>query len=157
MLLYFLWRRDLLKSIVKDVEIRFFAHATEDPNLVLNAVSRVLPSNILESVKPKRIDLRGHHGNPISLYRILFKKEEDVEAVLRCLSENLSDDDKETLAGHATLHVGDGSLYLRLDKQKALTGEFSLCHEDPIRIRIRFRRRKPEAIIEASKALGLMP
>lgn len=141
---------------MKDVEIRFFAHATEDSNLVLNAVSNVLPPKILESVKLKKTDLKGHHGNPISLYEIIFKKTEKLSAVLSYLSENLSEADKEALSDHARLYVSGGSLYLRLDKQRALAGEFFLCREDPIRIRIRFRRRKPEAIIEATKALGLM-
>ena len=147
---------ELPKHIIKDVTISFFAHATEDPDLVLIAVSNVLPPQILDTAKPRKTDLKGHHGNPISLYDVLFKDAYAIEAVLRHLSEKLSLVDKQILSDRIFSYISDGSLYLRLDKQMALKGRFYIGREDPIRIRVRFTKKKPEVIVEACKALGLI-
>jgi hypothetical protein len=50
------------------VDLRVFAHATEDPERVLAAVRNVLPSELVDSVVFSRSSLTGHYGNPIVLF-----------------------------------------------------------------------------------------
>ena len=139
------------------VDVRFSAHATEDLERVFEAVQRVLPAHYTENIVFKRNDLRGHYGNPISLFKTRIKKKEIIRAIVENLSLNLHESDKETLLREIDLHTGDGSLYLRLDKQTALQGGLRLCAADPIRVRIRFGKKKKEDIIRICRELGLLP
>ncbi|MCK5562534.1 hypothetical protein KAI30_00045, partial [Candidatus Bathyarchaeota archaeon] len=85
-----------------------------------------------------------------------IKKKEIVEAVVKALSSGLSELDKETLLREIDLHMKKGSLYIRLDKQAAFQGEFKLCSADPIRVHIRFKKRKLEDIIKTCRELGIL-
>ena len=139
------------------IDIRFFAHATEDLNRVVKAVETILPTDYLDSIVFKRKNLRGHYGNPITLFEARIKRREMVKAFVESLSAGLSGLDKETLLSEIGLHVEKGSLYIRLDKQAALQGEFKLCTADPIRVRVRFRKEKPEDIVEVCREMGILP
>jgi len=142
---------------IANIDIRFFAHATEDLNKVVEAARHVLPSNYIDDIVFKRDVLRGHYGNPITLLEIKIKEKEVIKAIVEKLSRGLSELDKETLLKEITLHVEKGSLYVRLDKQAALEGEFKLCTADPIRLRIRFRKGKLEDISNICRELGILP
>jgi len=139
------------------IDIRFFVHATEDSDRVVEAVQRVLPSDYIDDVVFKRDNLRGHYGNPITLFETRIKKRETIRAFVEHLSSRLDELDKETLRREINLHVEKGSLYVRLDKQAALQGALKLCTADPIRVRIRFRKTKMEDIIKLCVELGLLP
>jgi len=139
------------------IDIRFFAHATEDLNRVVKAVETILPTDYLDDIVFKRKNLRGHYGNPITLFEARIKRREIVKAFVESLSAGLSGLDKETLLSEIGLHVEKGSLYIRLDKQAALQGEFKLCTADPIRVRVRFRKEKPEDIVEVCREVGILP
>ncbi len=139
------------------IDLRFSAHATEDPNKVLEAVRRILPTQYLDLIAFKRADLRGHYSNPIILFETRIKKKEIMKALMENFSSKLEDPEKEKLLREFDLHVGDGSLYLRLDKQAASMGELRLCAADPIRIRIRFRKRKTEDVLQFCKEFGMLP
>ena len=139
------------------IDIRFFAHATEDLNRVVKAVETILPTDYLDDIVFKRKNLRGHYGNPITLFEARIKRREMVKAFVESLSTGLSGLDKETLLSEIGLHVEKGSLYIRLDKQAALQGEFKLCTADPIRVRVRFRKEKPEDIVEVCREMGILP
>jgi hypothetical protein len=139
------------------IDIRFFAHATEDVNKVVQAAQRILPADYVGSVLFKRNSLRGHYGNPIFLFEARIKGREMVKAFIENLSTGLSRLDKETLLSEIGLHVEKGSLYIRLDKQAALQGDFKLCAADPIRVRIRFRKEKLEDIVKVCREIGVLP
>ena len=139
------------------VDIRFSAHATEDPKKVMEAVQKILPSNYIDNIAFKKSNLRGHYGNPIILFETRIKSEEIIQAFVKNFSSNFGELDKETLLREINLHAEDGSLYLRLDKQAALQGELKLSAADPIRVRIRFRKKKIEDIIKICRELGLIP
>jgi len=139
------------------IDIRFFAHATEDVDKVIEAVQHVLPSDHIEDVAFNKSNLRGHYGNPITLFEAKIKNKETIKALVENLSSHLSELDKETLSREIPLHVEKGSLYIRLDKQAALQGKLKLCTSDPIRLRIRFRKRKIEDIVKTCQELGLLP
>jgi len=138
------------------IDIRFFVHATETQNKVVEAVHRLLPINHVDEIVFRGSNLKGHHGNPITLFETRMKKKEIIKAIVETLSSSLSELDKEALLREIGLRTEKGSLYIRLDKQAALQGEFKLCSADPIRMRIRFRKGKPEDVIEACLKLGLL-
>ena len=139
------------------VDIRFFVHATEDLNKVVEAVCRLLPPDHVDEIVFKRSSLKGHYGNPITLFETRVKKREIVKAVVETLSSGLGELDKEALLREIGSHMEKGSLYIRLDKQAALQGEFKLCSADPVRMRIRFRKKKLEDVIKAGRELGMLP
>jgi len=150
-----LWRV-LTQIPIAYIDIRFFAHATEDVDKVVEAVQHALPSDHMEDIAFKKSNLRGHYGNPITLFEAKIKNKETIKALVDNLSSHLSELDKETLNREIHLHVEKGSLYVRLDKQAALQGKLKLCTSDPIRIRIRFRKRKIEDIVKTCQELGML-
>lgn len=139
------------------VDIRFSTHATEDPKKVMEAVQKILPSDYIDNITFKKNDLRGHYGNPIILFETRIKKKEIIQALIKNLSSGISELDKETLLREINLHAEDGNLYLRLDKQAALQGELKLCTADPVRVRIRFRKKGTEDVIQTCRKLGMLP
>lgn len=139
------------------IDIRFFAHATEDVNKVVQAAQHILPADYVDGILFKRNNLRGHYGNPINLFETRIKGKEIIKTFIENLSTSLSRLDKETLLSEIGLHVEEGSLYIRLDKQAALQGDFKLCASDPIRVRIRFRKKKLEDIVKVCREIGVLP
>jgi len=139
------------------VDIGFFAHATEDEGKVLEAVKKLLPPAHAENISFRRSNLRGHHGNPIVLFEAKVKDKGMVKAIVENMASNLSPVDKETLLNEIGLHLGEGSLYVRLDKQAAFEGEFRLTTADPIRFRFRFKKSRVEDIVEACREVGMLP
>ena len=138
------------------VDIRFFAHATEDVNKAIEAVQNVLPSGHTEEIVFNKRNLRGHYGNPITFFEAKIKNKEAIRALVENLSSRLSVLDKETLHREIHLHLEKGSLYVRLDKQAALQGKLKLCTSDPIRLRIRFRKTKIEDMVKICRELGML-
>ncbi len=138
------------------IDIRFFAHATEDPEKVVTAVQHVLPSNHMEDTVFRKSKLQGHYGNPIILFETKIKNREAIKALVQNLSSRLDELDKETLLREIHLYLEKGSLYIRLDKQAAFQGKIRLCKSDPIRLRIRFRKTKDEDIVKTCMELGML-
>ena len=138
------------------IDIRFFAHATEDLEKVVRAAQNVFPSNQMEEVTFKKSNLRGHYGNPITLFETRIKNKEITRALVDNLSSNLSELDKETISRELDLHVEKGRLYIRLDKQAALQGRLKLCTSDPIRMCIRFRKTKIEDVAKTLREFGML-
>jgi len=147
----------LSKTPIVFIEIRLFAHATEDLSKVAEAVKQIFPVGYSEEVEFRRTNLKGHYGNPITLFEAKIKDGKKARAFVDSLFSRISLTDKEDLLREIGLHVEKGSLYLRLDKQAALRGEVKLCTEDPIRVRIRFRKGEIEEILEVCKESGMLP
>ncbi len=138
------------------VDIRFFAHATEDPNKITEAVQRVLPSDYLSDITFRKRNLRGHYGNPITLFETRIRDKKIIKAFIDNLSVRLNELDKETLRREIDRHFEEGSLYVRLDKQAALQGKLQLCTADPIRVRLRLKKAQHQDIIKAWQELDLL-
>jgi len=138
------------------IDIRFFVHATENLDKVVEAVQRILPSDYIDDILFKKNNLKGHYGNPITLFETRIKKKEIIKVFVENLSSRLDELDKETLRREIDLHVEKGSLYVRLDKQVAFQGELKLCVADPIHVRIRFRKTKNEDIVKTCQELGML-
>jgi len=147
----------LSKMPIAYVDVSFFAHATEDEAKAIEATRILLPTSQLENIVFNRSNLRGHHGNPITLFETKIKEKDIVKAVAENLSSNLGALDKETLLREINLHVEKGSLYLRFDKQAAFQGTFKLGVADPIRVRLRFNKNQLEDVVQICKEIGMLP
>ena len=145
------------KMPIAYVDVSFFAHATEDEAKAIEATRNLLPTSQLENIVFNRSNLRGHHGNPITLFETKIKEKGIVKAVAENLSSNLDALDKETLLREINLHVEKGSLYLRFDKQAAFQGTFKLGVADPIRVRLRFNKNQLEDVVQICKEIGMLP
>lgn len=139
------------------IDIRVFAHATENVDKILNAVRNIIPEELVDTITFKKTSLTGHHGNPITLLEARVKEKNAVQAVFKKLASSLSPLDKELLRNEIRLHLDGGNLYIRLDKQSAYLNEVKLCTTDPIHLRIHFQKHKPEEIIEICRKFGLFP
>ena len=139
------------------VDVSFFAHATEDEAKAIEATRNLLPTSQLENIVFNRSNLRGHHGNPITLFETKIRERDIVKTVAENLSSNLGALDKEILLREINLHVEKGSLYLRFDKQAAFQGTFKLGVADPIRVRLRFNKNQIEDVVQICKEIGMLP
>jgi len=149
--------RVLSHKHVAYIDIRFSVYATEDPDKVVKAVHQILPADCIDDIVFKQKTLRGHYGNPITLFETRIGKRDAIEALLKNLVTHLKGPETESLLEEIDLHLEKGSLYIRLDKQAAFQGKMKFCTADPIRVRIRFRKKRMEDIVRICQELGLQP
>lgn len=137
------------------IDIRVFAHATEDVDKVLKAVWNVLPSEAFDVVVFERSSLVGHHGNPIVVLEARIKDRNLCEGVFRRLASSLGVLDKELLGREVLRFVEKGSLFLRFDKQLAFLGLVKLSWVDPIHFRVQFKKHSCEEVVGICREYGL--
>ncbi len=138
------------------VDIRFYAHATEDIDKVLKATYNIFPEEQTKELIFSKRKVEGHYGNPITFFETRTKDIKTITALIENLSANLSFLDKTELDRTIDRCVEKGSLYLRIDKQAAFHGKINLVKADPIRIRIRFRKNKNEDVIKICRQIGIL-
>ncbi len=139
------------------VDLRIFAHATEDSDKVLASVRNLIPSESVDRVAFTKTALTGHHGNTITLLETRIKEKKTAQQFMEKLSSSLSIMDKESLNSEIDQHLEKGNLYLRLDKQSAYLNELKLGSTDPIHLRIHFKKHRQEEVMEICRKLGLLP
>jgi hypothetical protein len=139
------------------IDIRVFAHATEDEEKVLRAVRNILPSDLIDLVAFEKTHLTGHHGNPITLFEARIKDKNATQAVFGKLASGLSIMEKELLNSEIDQHLEKGNLYVRLDKQSAYLNELKLSTTDPIHFRIHLQKHSPEEVMDVCRKFGLLP
>ena len=139
------------------IDVRVFAHATEDMDKVLNAVRNIFPPELIETITFKKTNLAGHYGNPIILFEAQIKEKTATQAVFEKLSSGLSILDKELLNNEIKQHLDKGNLYVRLDKQSAYVNELKLSSADSIHFRIHFKKHSQEEVIDICRKFGLLP
>lgn len=145
------------KAPVTHIDVRVFAHATEDEEKVLFAVRNTLPPQVSESIVFKKSNLAGHHGNPITLFEAKIKEKAHVRAFLERLASGLNILDKETLSSEIEQHIERGCLYLRLDKQSAYLNSFRLSTTDSIHFKIHFKKSDLKEIVNVCRSVGIIP
>jgi RNA binding exosome subunit len=145
------------KTPIGYIDIRVFAHATEDLEKVLTAVRSTLPKELTENTAFQKTSLTGHHGNPIILFHAKVTDKQALPMVLEKIGSNLNTLDKETLNSEMKMHLEKRNLYLRFDKQSAYTGELKFASNDPIHFKIHFKNKTPEEITEICRKTGLLP
>jgi len=146
-----------LKFSIAYIDLRAFAHATEDPDKVLNAIRNIIPTELIDTVIFKKSNLTGHHGNPITLLETRIKEKNTTQLIFEKISSGLSILDKELLNNEIDQHLEKGNLYLRLDKQSAYLNQLKLGITDPIHLRIHFKKHSREEVIDICKKFGLLP
>jgi len=139
------------------IDIRVSAHATEDPEKVQTAVRNLLPTELVELLVFKKINCTGHHGNPIVLFTSRLTDRKLLPKVLEKIGLNLSALDKEELSSEIKLHLEKGNMYLRFDKQSAFLGVHKFSQIDPIHLKIHFKNKTSQEIIDISRQNGLLP
>ncbi len=145
------------KPPIAYIDIRVFAHATEDPEKVQAAVRNLLPMELAETLIFQKTSCTGHHGNPIILFTSKLTDKKLLPTAMEKIGENLGALDKEELNRDLKLHIEKGNLYLRFDKQSAFLGAPKFSHNDPIHLKIHFKNKTPQEISEFSKQTGLLP
>ncbi|MCL2134373.1 MAG: hypothetical protein FWH37_02300 [Candidatus Bathyarchaeota archaeon] len=139
------------KQHVSYVDIRVFAHATEDPEKVLTAVHNLLPIDLVEIVQFEKNSLTGHHGNPITLFTTQITEKTLLPLLLDKIGKNLSALDKEDLNSNINLRLEKTNLYLRFDKQAASLGKIKFVQDDPIHFKLHFKNKTCQEILEVLK------
>jgi len=147
----------LARHNIAYIELSVLAHATEDPDKVLEAAQNLLPPNRVDQVAFRRNTLKGEYGNPITFLRAQINDPEFAEALLEGISSNLSVLDRETLLSELEMRLKKGNFYLRLDKQAAFARKCKLGRTDPIHLRIKFRTSRIEAVREICQKIGMFP
>jgi RNA binding exosome subunit len=144
------------KSPIGYIDIRVFAHATEDPDKVLISVKNTLPIESREDLAFKKTALTGYYKNPIILYQTRLIDKNVLLQTLKYISANLDSLDKEDLAKKIKIHLEKKNLYLRFDKQLAYNKTVKFSAQDPIHFKIHFKSKTSREIIELCKDLGLL-
>jgi RNA binding exosome subunit len=139
------------------IDIRVFAHATENQDKVQTAVKNLLTTELIENLVLEKSPLEGHHGNPITLFTVRLVDRKQLPIMLKKIGEGLSTLDKEALNQEIKLHLEKGNLYLRLDKQSAFLGKVKFTQNDPIHLKIHFKDKTADEIVEFVKTTGLLP
>ncbi len=139
------------------LDIRVFAHATEDTDKVQTAVHKLLPTELAETLVFEKTSLTGHHGNPIILFTTQLTDKKALPSLLEKIGSGLTALDKETLNRELKLHLEKRNLYLRFDKQSAYLGLYKLAQNDPIHMKIHFKNKTFEEIEDICRNAGLLP
>lgn len=145
------------KPPIAYIDIRVFQHATENPEKVQTAVKNLLTGELAENLIFQKTPLEGHHGNPITLFTSRLTDKKNMPQAIKKIAEHLSSIDKEELDRDINLHIEKCNLYLRLDKQSALLGNTKFTQTDPIHLKIHFKDKTADEIIEYGKNTGLLP
>lgn len=145
------------KPPIAYIEIRVFAHATEDPEKVQAAVRNLLPEELAETLVFEKSTLTGHHGNPIVLFTATLKNKKLLPKALEKIGAGLASLDKEELWVNLKLHLEKSNMYLRFDKQSAYLGNIKFTKNDPIHLKIHFKDKSAPEIEELCKTAGLFP
>ncbi len=139
------------------IDIRVSAHATENPEKVTTAIKNLFPIELQETLIFEKTNLTGHHTNPIILFTAKLTEKKLLLSALQKLGTELSALDKEQLNADILLHLEKGNLYLRFDKQAAFLGAVKFTQNDPIHLKIHFKDKTAQEIVEISKQSGLLP
>ncbi len=145
------------KTPVDYIDIRAFAHATEDPEKVLAALRNILPLDTTGTIVFAKSGLSGHYRNPITLFETRIKDRKLAQAAFEKLAAGLGVLDKELLGSELMQHLERGNLYLRLDKQSAYLGEIRLGQTDPIHFKIHFKKHTTEEVTAICQQHRLIP
>jgi len=116
-------------SVVRQVVLETFVHATEDEDKVVKAVEMLIPP----SVNPRVVKLmaRGYHGNPIEVLRY-FVVGCEAEAVVRHVLSNMDELERSVLMASIQDRVEDNRLFLSFSKQSALLGSIEVGRGDDV-------------------------
>ena len=106
------------------VRVRLFCYATEDEEKLTEVMNRIAGDVGFE----KEIT-EGHHGNPMIIISADISKKRETESLFK----NLGAEMMEKIAEQLDDRIDDDCVfYLRLDKQKAVQGEYRIAHHGDV-------------------------
>lgn len=123
-----------MKPPFKSAAISTFVHATESEEKVGGIIESLLP----EKVEIERSEAKGHHGDSIVILEARIDRRPFLRKFWRRIVGKLRKGEKEKLAENATNRIGDDCrLYLRFDKQLAISDELALTESgDALHVRL---------------------
>jgi len=145
------------KTSINYVDLRVFAHATEDAEKIFTALHNLLPIDLAENIQLEKNSLTGHHGNSITLFTTQLTDKKLLPTILEKIGKNINALDKDNLNNNLPLHIEKTSLYLRFDKQAAFLGKIKFTQNDPIHFKFHFKNKKHTEIIEILQKSGVLP
>ena len=145
------------KPPIAYIDIRVFAHATEDNEKVQTAVHNLLPEEIAQTIIFQTTSLTGHYGNPINLLTVKLKDKKLLLSALEKIGSGLNSLDKDELSRDLKLHLEKGNLFLRFDKQSAYLGNIKFTQNDPVHFKIHFKNKSAAEITDLCRSAGLLP
>ncbi|MGE5574997.1 MAG: RNA-binding domain-containing protein [Ignavibacteria bacterium] len=144
------------KPPIAYIDVRVFAHATEDLAKVQTAVRNLFTKELAETLVFEKTSSTGHHGNPIILFTAKLEEKKFLPAAIEKIGASLSALDREELGRDIKLHLEKGNLYLRFDKQSAFLGSTKFAQNDTIHLKIHFKNKTSQEIMDFSKQTGLL-
>jgi RNA-binding protein len=145
------------KPPIAYIDIRVFAHATEDPAKVQKAVQNLLPEELAQTLVFEKANCSGHYGNPIILFTAKLEDKKLLPKAVEKIGAELGVLDKEELQEKLKLHVERSNMFLLFDKQSAFLGGAKFSQNDPIHLKIHFKNKTAKQIEAYSKQIGLLP
>ena len=138
------------------IRVSTFAHATEDPEKVLEAMGIFFPEDVpSEDIEFEILETEGYFGNPIKVINAELKRSKSVKKMLEHLKELLNEEDKEYLLENLEEKVDEtGTFFIRFNKQKAYLGEVAVGEgEDVIQVKIKIKAfpMKKETVVKTIK------
>jgi RNA binding exosome subunit len=124
-----------LKGPIQSVEVTYILHSTEDPERVSSAVLGLLGTTRV----PEFEHLEGHFGNAIIRARLHLEGAEAGEAIAKVVSGMPQSLRTEIIKGIASFLDEHSALYIRLDKQRLISGAAVLGSGDSVRIKVKPR------------------
>lgn len=125
-----------LKGQIISVEVTYLIHATEDEGKVEAAVSRLLGG----TRAPAKESLEGHFGNKILKVKFQLTGDDATSALRRLLAEMPGDLKKEIASKIESFVDEHLAFYLRLDKQRLVSGEVAMALGEPVRLKVKLRK-----------------
>jgi RNA binding exosome subunit len=124
-------------GFVNNVELSVISYATEDEEKVERALRNLMPPEFDAKVTRQR--LKGYYNDPITRILVKVTKRKEATRVMRQILGLVSTLDQTRLLDEVDKRTDDaGSLYLRFEKQRALSGVAVLNENDPVRVKIKF-------------------
>lgn len=125
----------MLKGPIQSLEVSYMVHATEDSAKISAAVTSLFGH--LGGEKSDRLE--GHFGNPI--VRVTYHMTgEDAQRAFQRFASKMDLTLKKRLKVELDEHLDEHfALYLRLDKQRLLSGRLELTNSDTVRVRVKPR------------------
>lgn len=106
------------------LRIETFIYATENTELVTDTFKSIAGTD------EYRTDVsESEHGNIMTVLQAMMSHKKEQEEVFRRLGENIA---KEIIDGIDEKIDDDCVFYMRLDKQKAVCGEYSIAHHGDV-------------------------
>jgi RNA binding exosome subunit len=124
-----------MKGPIQSLEVTYLVHATEDPERLERALSGLLQT----SAKPELELLEGHFGNTITRVRVHLTGDEASEALMHVVRSMPVSLKKQILSDISSYLDEHNAFFLRLDKQRLVTGSAALGPGDAVRLKVKPR------------------